>query len=319
MEELVDASFATSLVTVAVCALTYHRPEGLQALLEGLRNLRVPAGYRTELVIVDNDPDGSGGLVVRRAGPMPMPVTYEIERRPGISAGRNHAVRLARAADADLVAFLDDDEVPDPGWLEELLAVQRSSGAGVVTGPVLPRFTAPPPAWVRRGRFFERPRYPSGTPIHYARTSNVLIAADVFPTDDEPFAESFGLSGGEDTHFFLRARLAGHRIVWADEARVVESVPDQRMTTSWLVRREYRRGNTLSLCLRDLRGSPLRYARRVAQGAFRIVQGLALLAGALLGGRAAAVRGLQRIAFGLGLVTGLAGLRYDEYRTAASR
>jgi hypothetical protein len=30
-------------------------------------------------------------------------------------------------------------------------------------------------------------------------------------------------------------------------------------------------------------------------------------------GRAAAVRGIQRVAFGVGLLTGLAGVRYDEY------
>jgi succinoglycan biosynthesis protein ExoM len=298
---------------VAICALTFRRPEGLRALLDGLRSLDPPdPGVTVRVIIVDNDPTGSGEAVVRAAAAsLPWPVTYEIEPRRGIAQGRNRAV--ATAAGADFVAFIDDDEVPDPAWLNELLAVQRSTGADIVTGPVLPRFAERPPAWVVDGAFFERPRFRTGTTIHYSYTSNVLIASSVFRGEDRPFAEWFVLSGGDDTHFFLRARLNGHRIVWADEATVVETIPASRVDVGWLVRREYRRGNTLSLCLRDLVDSPLRRLRRAGQGLFRIVQGVTVLASAVARGRAAAVRGIQRVAFGVGLLTGLAGVRYDEY------
>lgn len=305
----------TAEPVVAVCALTFRRPDGLRALLEGIGRLDRPAAHDVVVVIVDNDEAGAGEAVVRQLeDELPWPITYEIEPRRGIAQGRNRAVGIARRLGAGAVVFVDDDEVPDRRWLVELLAVRDATGADVVTGPVLPRFAEPPPAWVEQGRFFDRPRLPDGAPMHYARTSNVLIGAHVFPPDDAPFAEWFGLSGGDDTHFFLRAHLAGHRIVWADHAIVSEVVPSSRVDVGWLVKREYRRGNTLSLCLRDLQDSPWRRARRVAQALVRVAQGAVVLVSAAVRGRVAMVQGLQLIALGAGLLSGLAGVRYDEYR-----
>ena len=303
---------------VAVCALTFRRPQGLEALLAGIAALQPPPNADVEVVIVDNDPDGSGRTVVERwRSHLPWPPHYAVEPRRGIPFGRNRAV--ATAAGADFVAFLDDDEVPDPAWLVQLLDVHRRTGAAVVTGPVLPVFEEPPPAWATRGRFFKGGHRPTGQPMKWARTSNVLIAREVFPPGIPPFNEAMGLNGGDDTHFFMRALMHGHDIVWADDAVVTEAVPATRVRPSWLLRREYRRGNTLSLCLRDLQDSWPRRIRRAAQGAFRIAEGVVLTASGLTRGRAGVIRGLQRVCFGAGLLTGLAGLRYDEYRTTHGR
>src|SRR6266498_5233544 len=89
------------------------------------------------------------------------------------------------------------------------------------------------PSWARAGGFYERPRHRSGQRLHYARTSNVLIAAQVFEGRAEPFSARYR-HGGEDTHFFMRAHLEGHAIVWADDARVTESFPDDRVRLGWL-------------------------------------------------------------------------------------
>jgi GT2 family glycosyltransferase len=301
-------------VRVAVCALTLHRPRGLDALLTSLAKLDDPGpDHAVTVVIVDNDPEKSAREVVERwQAAMPWQLVYVAEHRRGIPFGRNAAVRTA--GDVDFIAFLDDDEVADPNWLVELLSVQRAAGADVVTGTVLPMFEEDPPAWALEGRFFERPRFATGQRITYARTSNVLIAARVFPAGDPaPFNEAMGLSGGDDTHFFLRAWLQGHCIVWADEAVVHELVPASRTTTRWLLNREYRRGNTLSLCLRDLQDSPWRRVRRTGLGLLNIGRGAAAALIGVVRGRAAVLTGLQRIWFGAGLLTGLVGLRYDEY------
>ena len=160
--------------------------------------------------------------------------------------------------DADFVAFLDDDEIACREWLAELLRVQRSTGADVVTGTVLPAFEVDPPTWMVDGGFFERRRYPTGHRLPYARTSNVLIAAPVIAAaGPAPFAEALALNGGDDTHFFMRAHDQGFSIVWADDAVVHETIPASRLSARWLLMREYRRGNTLSLCLRDLHDSPV--------------------------------------------------------------
>lgn len=305
-------------LAIAVCALTYNRPVGLTRLLDGLAAITPPPASTIEVIIVDNDPNGSArDLVEGRQSSMPWALRYDVEPERGIPYGRNRAV--AMAATADVVVFLDDDEIPEPDWLNELVRVHRAFGAAVVTGPIRPVFDETPPQWVLDGGFFERPRFRTGEEIGYARTSNVLIARRVFPTDIAPFNEAMGLNGGDDTHFFMRAWLEGHRIVWADEAWVSESVPASRVRVRWLLQREYRRGNTLSLCLLDLTDSLWRRVRRLANGLLRIAQGLVLLVVGVFRGRCHQVRALQRISFGAGLLSGLVGVTYLEYRTTHGR
>jgi glycosyltransferase involved in cell wall biosynthesis len=297
---------------VAVCACTYLRPRGLERLLGGLAAVEPPEGVAVEVVIVDNDAAASGRPVVDGARPgFPFPLRYVVEPERGIVAARNAAVAAADGADA--VAFLDDDEWPSPRWLAELVRVGEAAGASVVTGTVEPVFDVEPPSWVRRGRFFERPRHADGERITYARTSNVLIEGAALAAHSPPFVDT-GSDGGEDTHLFRRLHLEGRPIVWADDATVYESVPASRVTPRWIVLRQYRYGLTRSAVLRSLGGSPWRVVRRVALGALTVLRGLVQVLGAVRGGRAAAVRGLATMALGVGLVLGLAGVGHDQYR-----
>jgi succinoglycan biosynthesis protein ExoM len=296
---------------VAVCALTFQRPKGLARLLEALAHLDIPPDVEPAIVIVDNDISGSADeQVARFAETSPWPVRFVVEGARGIPLARNAAV--AAAGDADFVAFIDDDEIPDQRWLAELVNVQRREGADVVTGPVLPSFEEPPPEWLVKGRFFDRPRFPTGHRLDWATTSSVIIARRLLERS-EPFNVGMRHSGGSDTHFFMRAVMEGATIVWAEEALVYETIPPSRARAGWLVRREYRRGNTLSICLRELRDTPVRRFRRVVHASLRMVEGAALITAGLLAGRTILVRGTQRAAFGLGMVTGLFGLRYQEY------
>jgi glycosyltransferase involved in cell wall biosynthesis len=299
---------------VAVCACTYLRPRGLARLLEGLAVLEVPEGVAVEVVIVDNDPAGSGRPVVEAArSRFPFPLRYVGEPTPGIVAARNAATRAAAGSGPVAVAFLDDDEWPSPRWLAELLRVGEETGAEVVTGTVEPVFDEEPPAWARHGGFFERPRHPDGERIHYARTSNVLIGPAALAVSDPPFADT-GSDGGEDTLLFHRVHLAGLPIVWADGATVYESVPASRVSPRWIVLRQYRYGLTRSAVLRTLGGSPWHAVRRTGLGVLTVLRGLVLLLGVVRGGRVAAVRGAGTVALGIGLVLGLFGVGHDQYR-----
>jgi GT2 family glycosyltransferase len=220
---------------------------------------------------------------------------------------------VQRAGDADFIAFIDDDEWAEPGWLAELLQTQERTGAQVVVGPVIPAFDEAPPNWFAKGRFLAAYSYPPDEELAFAYTGNVLVQRSLFEPADAPFSERFGLLGGEDTHFFLRVYLNGAKIVWAADARVHESIPPARTSVSWLLRREYRRGNTLSLCLRELEDSAPRRLKRVAHGLVRLGQGGALVVAAPAFGRQMLVRGLQTAAFGAGLITGLGAHAYRGY------
>ena len=297
-------------MTVAICVATFARQAGLRRLLASLAALE-RGEVDLRVVVVDNDAGGSARAVVDRLVDFPWSIEYAVEPHRGISAARNAAVR--RVGEVEFVAFVDDDEWVEPAWLVELVRAQLRTDADIVVGPVLPDFAAPPPRWFSKGRFLEPYEHRPDEPLWYAYTGNALVRRSVLEPADAPFSERFGLLGGEDTHFFMRVYIKGARIVWAPEARVHESIPAERMTESWLVRREYRRGNTLSLCLRDLEDSRLRRVKRVGHGVFRIGQGATLALASPLGGRATFVRGAQRIAFGAGLLTGLGAHSFRAY------
>lgn len=299
---------------IALCALTYLRPDGLARLLEGLDELIVPPSTEVLIVIVDNDPHESArDMVSRHVAPCPFEVRYVHEPARGISTARNAAVQAALDWDAQSVCFIDDDEWPDPVWLRELVATAEQTGADIVTGPVLPVFDEPPPSWMIDGEFFERRRHEHHERIRYATTSNVLIGAQCFAERPNPFDLAFGMSGGEDTHLFAELREAGFVSVWCDTALVYEAIPSSRVDTRWILRREYRRGQTLSLSLRRRGPSAMAIVRRVGNGLLNIARGLV---GAIIGlrrGRAGVLSGTKQIVFGAGMMTGLAGRRYQEY------
>ena len=63
----------------------------------------------------------------------------------------------------------------------------------------------------------------------------------------------------------------------------------------------------------------MRRVRRIVNGLFNLGQGVGLVVVGLVRGRITLVRGLQRLWFGAGLLAGLAGARYEEYRTIHGR
>jgi succinoglycan biosynthesis protein ExoM len=313
MTTVSGADFGTLAPKVAVCVVTYSRPVGLARLLSGLHQLSFTQLVTPDIVIivVDNDTQRSGESVCTEwRSRLRWPLLYEHEPRRGIAQARNHALRAARSA--EFVAFIDDDEVPDPSWLQELLTVQQRCGADVVCGPVLPVFSAEVPSWLCS--FYQRTRYGTGDPLPSGSTNNTLVRRAFGDKAGVWFDDQLGLTGGEDTHFFRRLARLQARMVWADEATVQEYVPASRTTVAWVLRRAYRAGQTLGFCDRGVEGSFRLRAIRLAKGCFRVLQGLLMLPFGVALGREAMVRSLWRVCWGIGSITGLMGGQYQEYR-----
>jgi GT2 family glycosyltransferase len=292
---------------VAICIASYRRPQGLHALLGGLDAQRFE-GERPEivLVVVDNDAEESARPVCEDARRwLSLQLRYAVEPRKGIPFARNATLR--HAGDADWLAFIDDDEIPDPRWLDTLMRVQRETGADVVTGPVLPRFAEPPPAWIADGGLFEQPHYATGTPLHTAYTNNALLRRSRLDDLDRLFDERLTLGVGEDADLFERLALRGARIVWADEAIVHETVPAARANARWLLRRGYVCGTAITHLERQRLSAPRALLSGACQGAWWLLRGL--LGAAFARGRAARVRSLQIFTSGIGRFAGFAGVR----------
>src|SRR3569833_2777814 len=119
---------------VSIVIPTLARPEGLE---RAVRSLCAQTGVRCptlELVVGDNDPSRSAaGTVLALSRIAPLPVRYVWEPRPVVANARNAGVR---ESSAPLIAFLDDDQVAEPGWLKALIDTQKILGVEVMFGPV---------------------------------------------------------------------------------------------------------------------------------------------------------------------------------------
>jgi succinoglycan biosynthesis protein ExoM len=261
---------------VAVGVATYQRHKGLTSLIEGLNRLTFDKCETPslEIIVVDNDSAGPAYAFCQEiSSNLNWPLKCSIEPRRGIPYARNKVVACAQEGHADLVAFIDDDEVPEPSWLDELLYIQRLYNADVVGGCVLPRFAVPVAPW--KGELFKRGRgLASGDVIDTAATNNVLVRSEVFEQMDNIFDERLALSGGSDKEFFTRVHHRGYKMVWADDALVYELIPKSRASMRWIVQRWYRYGNNYSLLAIESEPSIAARARLVAQASKAIVQGL---------------------------------------------
>ena len=228
---------------IDVCVCTHRRPHRLARLLRALESQRTDGRFVHEVIVVDNDPEASAAAVVRTfAARSQLVLRYAHEPEPNIARARNRAVSMARGA---LVAMIDDDELPAEDWLLQLLRTLQARRADGVLGPVRPQYEAPPPSWVLRRGFCERPSHATGTLLtrpRQTRTGNLLIRRASLLAEVGPFDPALGRSGGEDTDFFRRRLARGDVFVWCQEAPVWEGVPASRMTRRYFLRRALLRG-----------------------------------------------------------------------------
>lgn len=227
-------------IGIAIC--TYRRPDGLARLLAALPAAVAGVGTAPVVVVVDND--GGDPRVAEAVAAAPIAVRLVVEPAPGISAARNRAFAEAAALGVTVLALVDDDEWPEPGWLAALLARREATGAAVVGGVVVPEFP-PDAAHLERWRRFwsVAPQSRDGRPFVHA-TSNVLVDLAALAGLPRPlFDDAHGLSGGGDLVFFSRLFARGVAMAWAHDAIVREEVPPERASLAWLARRRRRVGN----------------------------------------------------------------------------
>lgn len=298
-------------VTIAI--LTYRRSDELRRAMQSVLATASPgprAGWRLEeILVIDNNPDGSAAPIVdrvrRTAGPATdktaPTIRYVHEAEPGIVAARNRALDEAAG---DVLVFIDDDEIALPGWPNGLLETMRKTAAALVGGPVVTEFTQPPEQWVLDTGYFDIPRHPDGALRTWLSTCNVAI--------DLPRVRLAGLRfdprypHGEDATFSRLAASKGLPLRWSATATVKEYVEPERTTLAW--RRHRHRISTDAWVRTDLDLDPslANRATIVARAASRLIQGLVTVGvGSVVGRPATRNAGLALVSQARGGIDGL--------------
>ena len=230
---------------ISVCVCTFRRVELLKQLLGALDSQKTDDTFTYSVVIADNDCTRSAeSMVTEFRSATGMRVDYCAEPRRNIALARNKALERANG---ELVAFIDDDELPVDHWLMSLFKTYNEFGVEGILGPVLPYFDHDAPQWVRKGGFYDRPNHAKGRLMSWSecRTGNVLFRKGIINGIDTPFCSEFD-TAGEDMDFFRRMIDKGFVFRWCNDAIVYEFVPPARCRVGFLIKRALLRGSNFS-------------------------------------------------------------------------
>jgi GT2 family glycosyltransferase len=263
-----------STISVVVC--TYRR----QALLgDLLQALAAQTRAADEILFVDNEVSPQTEALISAAPPR-LRVRYVPEPNLGLSHARN---RGAAVASGDLVVFLDDDALPDPGWVAALVAgAARYPQAGIFGGPIRLLLEAAPPPWFPgevmpfvhwlghhdfgpddKALVSEGNRYCGPGGGNLALRRGLLEAAG-------PFSPALGRRGeslisGEEVLLVERARKLGHQVWYLAAAGVQHLVPASRLERTWFVRRSFSEGRSQARIMETLSDAVAERATLVQQ------------------------------------------------------
>lgn len=262
--ESVLSLMKTSAPIVVVAALTRDRPVDLNRLLRSLLDLIRPVGWIVRFMIVDNDPGRSAEALVRSAAAaFEGDLNYVSEPQPGIPAARNRALHEATSGEWKLLAFLDDDETPDPHWLSELISHYEKTAAVLIGGPYMT--AAPEPSFSRWQKFLvtsiqARSRLAAWNNARRSRAGEYFVVSSGNWLGDVKwlrehgilFDEKYRVSGGSDAALTFAVEEAGGKISWCPAAIIYEHLPVERIS----VRAQLSRHFQQAIVMAKLSGRP---------------------------------------------------------------
>jgi len=236
-------------ITVAIC--TYNGAERLPLVLNYLKSQILSPEVSWEIVVVNNNSCDQTTQVVglyQDNSRLGQRLRYASEARQGLAYARRRAVQLAKGK---LVAFLDDDNLPDSRWLQAVFDFgQQHPTAGAYGSKIAGRYETPPPPDFERIACFlaiidrgDRPfRYdqlqhwlfPAGAGL-VVRRQAWLASVPAQPALTGVKAQQ--LSGkGEDIETLSYLRKDGWQI-WHNPAMQIEHVVGcDRLTSSYLLK-----------------------------------------------------------------------------------
>lgn len=203
-----------SRLVVSVVVPTWRRPDLLRRCLAALCAQRFDAAA-FEIIVADDGPDDATRDVVaefqaRMAG-APEVVYLPVAKTQGPAAARNAGWRIAKAP---VVAFTDDDTIPDPLWLRGgCAALLREPGAAAVAGDIEMPIADPPTDYERDASGLAHAEF--ATANCFVRRSALALVGG--------FDERFTRAWREDADLMFALRNVG-TISRAPGARVLHPV-----------------------------------------------------------------------------------------------
>lgn len=304
-------------VEIVVTIPTFKRPEHVLKTLNSLNEQTTKRNFA--IVLIENEAEERAGA--EAASPLFENGTYQGLVIVAHDRGNCNAYNagwftaLQKFANLKYIAVIDDDEIADPDWLENLCATSERFDVSFVGAPQLPIFEGEVNKnWKTHPVF--TPHYAQTGPVEIIYSSgNLLVRRDVLLKMPQPFFDlAFNFTGGGDADLIRRARSQGFKIAWCDEARIFETVPARRVTWDWIQKRSLRNGQLSAHIAHRQAGSSMFNNAKV------ILHSLALLAVSPLRALAAFVKSgsvlssLYPVHIAVGRIASEFGYANEQYR-----
>jgi glycosyltransferase involved in cell wall biosynthesis len=295
----------------------------LNMLLSHLQAQTTEKLFTYSVVVVDNDAIHSAKEIVAYwQSKSKIKIDYHCEAEQNIALARNKAVENANG---NFIAFIDDDEFPSDTWLVNLFNTLLHYHADGTLGPVKPHYPADTPAWLIKSRLCERREHKTGTLLHWdqTRTGNALLSKKLFEDKSFWFDPAYGRTGGEDTMFFKKHHENGNIFIWCNEAPAYETVPPDRWSKAFHIRKSLRIGCGYGEALRkqesEFKNSSktkllLQQIYFLTKSALWIIAMALLLPFSILGGQHLYMRCKTKLMYNFGVVSGFLGFVHIRYR-----
>jgi glycosyltransferase involved in cell wall biosynthesis len=197
-------------LAVSIIIPTYNRSVLIRQCLDGVLAQRLDSDL--EVIVVD---DGSTDDTAQIVQEYPD-VRLISQQNAGPAAARNHGVAEARG---NLVVFIDDDCIPEPGWLPSLLAPFDNPEIAGAKGAYRTDQTERIARFVQieyeeKYQQLSRHRY-----IDFIDTYSAAFRKPVFISAGG-YDTAFPTASVEDQEFSFRLANAGHKMVFVPGARV---------------------------------------------------------------------------------------------------
>lgn len=239
---------------------TFRRPDALHDTLGALLALDYEHS-RYEIIVVDDGADETTDGIVRRLRGQGVEISLQAQHQRGAASARNRGARLATG---NLLLFIDDDLLVDPGHLQQHCETRDRHGDAIVNG-----------AWEFAPNVLRSLR---GTPFGRFRIDlerqfqqdavcesagdgcfkmallgswDLALRRDLF-WELGGFDEEFPVAGAEDQDFSLRARAAGGLLLLDTGIRCLHN--DNRINLRAYCAREERSAQTMPFLARKYPG-----------------------------------------------------------------
>ncbi|WGV27723.1 glycosyltransferase [Halotia branconii] len=242
-------------ISAIIC--THNRDTYLGAAIDSLLAQDIAANF--EVVVVDNgSSDRTREVVEQRASDFRLKYVYEPTL--GLSVARNTG---AKVAEAEILAYLDDDAVASTHWLQVLHSAYKNNSQLAIAGgkvTLLWPQDIQQPRWLSPGLAANLGAYDLGDSTTYIEQPG-LTPRGLNYSIRRSFLEQIGgfdphlgrvgknLLSNEELQMTEFALQKGWQVAYLPEALVAHNVAPERLKRSWFLNRGWWQG--ISECYRE--------------------------------------------------------------------